>query len=444
MKGGHRRVRQAIRWVGVLALCGGAFAAGYPSVAVASTTAKPHIMLIVDENKEYGHIIGNTAAPYINSLASTYTSATNWYSVEHDSPRDYLDLISGSDQDLPTKSPPFSATTIVDELHSAGIPWQAYMENMPSDCYTGGSTSDGLYDSGHNPFRYLSNYASYCSNEPSEGVVPYPGASSLVSSLDGSSPPDFVTIIPNDCDNMHRGERSPCASDTTNQLIAAGDTWLQNNLGPILKSQWFQNDGVVVFTFDEGGTDLGVGTPPDDGSCASANNNTTGCGGHIATLVITPHSSGAFTGQGDLYGILRAMEEAYGVGLLGHSSGTADGDLITTFTTLTGTVTDASNNAPLAGATVTCTCATSSTTTNTSGQYSFAGLTAGSYSLTVSDPGYAQHGPGHRDRRADQHGQRGAHTPSPLVSRLQCHEHADVLGGEPSAVVCSHSHQQWR
>ena len=183
-------------------------------------TNEPHILLIVEENELYSDVIGDTTdAPYLNNLAKTYASATNWYAVQHNSPHDYMDLIVGSDLNLPTgkpyndsgSSPP--DPTLVDELHNASIPWQAYMETMPSNCFKG-TSSNPEYDPNHNPFVNFTNYTSasggWCnsSNLSSEGVFPYTSSSNLVSALDGSNAPDFVFLVPNDCDEMH-GVTSP-------------------------------------------------------------------------------------------------------------------------------------------------------------------------------------------------------------------------------------------
>ena len=54
---------------------------------VATATAPPHVMVIMEENKAYSasdatpYVIGNSTAPYINQLATTYTSATKWYGI---------------------------------------------------------------------------------------------------------------------------------------------------------------------------------------------------------------------------------------------------------------------------------------------------------------------------------------------------------------------------
>ena len=68
----------------------------------AAASTPPHIMLIVDENKDYQesnlpsgnnrYIIGNPEAPYLNQLADQYASATQEYSLFHPSFANYLAL----------------------------------------------------------------------------------------------------------------------------------------------------------------------------------------------------------------------------------------------------------------------------------------------------------------------------------------------------------------
>ena len=52
------------------------------------------------ENKEYGSIVGNSSAPYLNSLISQYGLATNYDAVSHPSEPNYLALFSGSTQGI--------------------------------------------------------------------------------------------------------------------------------------------------------------------------------------------------------------------------------------------------------------------------------------------------------------------------------------------------------
>jgi hypothetical protein len=385
-------------------------------------TSAPHIMLIVEENQcitttskcPTGVISGTgsgcsgVCAPYITSLANTYASATNWYAVQHNSPHDYLDLISGSDLGLPSGTPyndtynpqaacsslpQIAGMTLVDELHCANIPWISYMESMPSNCFSG-TTANGLYDPNHNPFHYFDNYKSstagtgewWCSssNLSTEGVVPYPGSSTMVSQLDASGAPDFVYLVPNDCDEMHGDTTSGsgCASDTNNQLITAGDTWLSNNLPAVLTSSWFKANGTVIITWDES-------VDADNTGCC----NLTSPGGHIPNIVISSSNKGLgnFTGTGDHYGTLRAIEEQYGAGFLNASSNTINGDLTPAFGkdgTVSGTVNDSVTNTGISGATVTLNNGGGSATTSSNGGYSITAVPPGTYTATASATGH--------------------------------------------------------
>jgi acid phosphatase len=270
-------------------------------------------MLIVMENKAYSsaqgspYIIGASQAPYINNtLVKNYTSATHWFAVEHNSPLDYYDLVSGSNQSSATK--PYIAKTLVDELNTAKIPWKAYMESMPSNCYTGGSI--GLYSSIHNPFAPFSDYKTLCNG--TNGVVPYNApfsSSQLKTDLNSATPPAFVWFTPNICNDMH-SHVTPCGTNA----VVNGDMWLSTFIPAIQGTSWYTSGGIIIITWDESiGTDTSGGT--------------FGTGGHIATLVISHNPKGAFTPSGDHYAVLRGIEEEYGVGLLGNSANSSFGDL---------------------------------------------------------------------------------------------------------------------
>jgi hypothetical protein len=391
-----------------------------------SSSTVPHIMMIMEENQGYGNIIGSSNAPYLNSLAAQYASATNWYAVEHTSQNDYVEVMSGLDL-LPAKAQNLTESTLVDELFNGGtnsIPWSAYMESMPSTCWTGKKTTDGLYDYAHNPFFYFKDYAGYCAHIPLEGVVPYPGSSNFSQVLDGPNAPDFVLLVPNNCDDMH-GDAftgSPCSGIGLRGLISNGDTWLQNNLAPVLRSTWFADNGIVIISWDEAhatdasGWEDGAPCASSSCGCPPRSSSWPGCGGHIPTLVISSANANAtshsFTTGGNLLGTLRGIEEAYGVADLGDSNGSAsigspttsctaspstcNGDLTPMLSgDLTGTVSDAASGDPIAGASVSATCATGSSTTDASGQYSLSGVAndlqvGPDCSLTVDAVGYSQ------------------------------------------------------
>ncbi len=361
-----------------------------PSFTVNAAATPPHIMLIVEENQSYSEIDGVSSAPYINgTLRTAYPASwvTNWYGVQHNSPYDYVELLSGVKK-TSLSGGGFTDPTLVDELHTAGIPWLAYMENLSAPCKNTGSDSVNLYDVNHNPFHYYANYSSWC-NTSGEGVIPYPGVSGMMSTLNGSNPPAFVWISPNDCNEMHgdtsTSSQNPCKNFSNAQLISAGDTWLKNNVGQVLSSPWFAQNGTVIITWDEAAQSDGTGCC---GLAAPA-------GGHVATLVLSHNNNGSVvTANGDHYGTLRTIANAYGVSAtnLGNAGNAANGDLSPAFGTaatpgsITGTVKDAVTGAPLSGATVSY--SGGSTTTNNVGVYTLSNVSPGSYTVTASATNY--------------------------------------------------------
>jgi phosphatidylinositol-3-phosphatase len=304
----------------------------------------PHVMVIMEENKGYAATLGSCASdPYLCGLAASYASVTPWYGVAHPSVPNYLAIDSGSTQGETgdcTSCGPFTAASLGGQLTAAGIPWTAYMESMPSACYTGvGGLPSDLYVKRHNPFIYFTDVLD---NGCADHVLPYPGASSMVATLDGGGAPDFVWITPNLYDDMHSAS------------VTAGDSWLQANLGPVLASPWFtSSDATVIVTMDEDDGD-------DTGCCGDA------AGGLVPMVVISNAASGkgVVADTGDLIGTLRTIEETYGLGYLGNAASPADGDLL-----------------PLFGN-------TGVASTDGDGNYNLGDVLPGTYTVTVSAPGY--------------------------------------------------------
>ncbi|HVB45884.1 MAG TPA: hypothetical protein VNF47_24685 [Streptosporangiaceae bacterium] len=65
-------------------------AATGPCGTLATPPAYSHVIWIWMENHSYSDIIGNTAAPYINSLASECGLATNYHNITHPSLPNYI------------------------------------------------------------------------------------------------------------------------------------------------------------------------------------------------------------------------------------------------------------------------------------------------------------------------------------------------------------------
>src|SRR5579863_3682722 len=71
--------------------------------AAAAAAAVPHwdhILVVVEENKDYDEIIGNPGAPYLNSLAQEGVNLTHMYGEEHPSEGNYFWLFAGSDMNV--------------------------------------------------------------------------------------------------------------------------------------------------------------------------------------------------------------------------------------------------------------------------------------------------------------------------------------------------------
>jgi acid phosphatase len=265
-------------------------------------------MVIIEENKGYAATLGSCGSdPYLCSLAATYASDTAWYGVSHPSEPNYVALASGGIQRCTSDSAcPANSLTMTDlggQLTSARIPWVGYMESMPSPCYTGGSA--GGYALKHNPFGFFKdNYVGTCH------ILPYPGASGLVSVLGAARPPDFVWISPNQTNDMHSGS------------VQQGDAWLRANLGPVLASRWFTaGNSTVIVTMDENDAQ-------STGTCCSVSP-----GGQVPMVVISSDSKGkgSFALTGDHYGTLRSIEEVFGLRLLGAAGTSVSGDLSALF-----------------------------------------------------------------------------------------------------------------
>ena len=68
-----------------------------------------HIVVVMEENKNYNQIIGSSLAPYINALANSGASLTNYHALVHPSQPNYFALYAGSTFGVPiptiTRSP---------------------------------------------------------------------------------------------------------------------------------------------------------------------------------------------------------------------------------------------------------------------------------------------------------------------------------------------------
>lgn len=225
----------------------------FPLILNAQVPASSHVVLVMEENHSYSSVIGSSAMPYLNSLASQYGLATEYFANTHPSIGNYFMLTTGQ---IITNNDAYSNTVSVDNIvrHmlSAGKTWKSYAESLPAVGYTGGDT--GAYLKHHNPFSYLSDVVD--SSVEKLNLVPF---TQFASDLNNDRLPDFSYIAPNVNDDAHNG------------TLQQADAWLKQNISPLFNNPAFQKDGILIVVFDE-----------------SFDSDTAGGGGHVAAVVAGP------------------------------------------------------------------------------------------------------------------------------------------------------------
>src|SRR5439155_866849 len=88
-------------------------AAPPPSASALSVPVFLHVFVVVEENHGYSSVIGSSSMPYLNSLASKYGLATQYYANTHPSIGNYFMMTTGR---LITNNDSYSTTVTVDNL----------------------------------------------------------------------------------------------------------------------------------------------------------------------------------------------------------------------------------------------------------------------------------------------------------------------------------------
>ena len=215
-----------------------------------------HIVIIVEENKDYDEVRNEKLAPYINRvLRAEGANFTQMYGEEHHSQGNYFWLFSGFNQNVgfedvvpdSTNNPnyPFSAPNMASELIAKGYTFCGYAESLP---YIGCDTtvtytkikkkgvvidSIGLYGRKHVPWISFSNVP----DSLNKRFADFPKDTADFKNL-----PTVSFVIPNLDHDMHNGPDSIS--------VPLGDDWLYANIDPYY--QWAKkNNSLLIITFDE-------------------------------------------------------------------------------------------------------------------------------------------------------------------------------------------------
>lgn len=253
----------------------GASTVGASTADAAGVPRFDHVVVVVMENHSNTDVIGNPAAPYINSLAATGANFSQSYAITHPSQPNYFALFSGSLQGVTDNSCPhtFSTPNLGAALIANGLTFKGYSESMPYDGYTG--CSSGPYVRRHSPWVNWTNI---------------PASSNLTLEAfpsDYTKLPTLSFVIPNLDNDMHDG------------TVAEGDSWLKAHIDDY--ARWARtHNSLLILTFDE-----------DD-------NNS---GNRIPTVFVGEQvKPGAYSNRINHYNVLRTLQDAYGLPYTGASA----------------------------------------------------------------------------------------------------------------------------
>ncbi|HEY0228103.1 MAG TPA: alkaline phosphatase family protein [Mycobacterium sp.] len=247
-------------------------------LAAAALPRPAHVVIVVEENR--GNILGNSAAPFMNALATHGANMTQSFAETHPSEPNYLALFAGSTLGVTRDSCPVSGgntPNLGSELLSAGYTFAGYAEDLP----TAGSPacSAGKYARKHVPWANFTNV-------PPANSLPF----SAFPMNNYANLPTVSFVIPNNDDNMHDGS------------IAQADAWLSRNLSGY--ANWaVANDSLLIVTWDE-----------DDDNSRN----------QIATMIYGAHvQPGTYPEQINHYSVLSTLEQMYGLPKTGNAANAA-------------------------------------------------------------------------------------------------------------------------
>lgn len=273
------------------------------------------VFLILMENHNWADVKDSPSAPYINgTLLPAGARAEQYYNPPalHPSEPNYLWLEAGTNFGILDDNPPSAnhqSTTahLVTLLANAGISWTSYQEDISGTVCP--LTASGLYAPKHDPMIFFDDVTN--TNDPQSAtclahVRPY---SELATNLQNGTVARYNFITPNLCNDMH-DSCAPVADP-----IKQGDTWLSTAVPMIQSSVAYQNNGVILVTWDEG-----------EG----------GADGPIGMIVLSPLAKPGGYSNTVHYthsSTLRSLQEIFGVTpLLGDAANAADlADLFTVF-----------------------------------------------------------------------------------------------------------------
>ncbi|HET6209845.1 MAG TPA: alkaline phosphatase family protein [Jatrophihabitans sp.] len=319
-----------------------------------------HIFVIMLENHSQSSVIGDPNAPYLNSLATKYSTADQYYGVTHPSMPNYIAAIAGDNFGLQDDNDQnvvnLDRQNLVDQLEAKHIKWGAYMDTLPANkldrfgpVVNGAPVS--LYAKKHNPFVLFDDVK----NNPAR-MAQVKDYTALGADLNAPGAPQFVWISPNQCNDMHGGvytavadhPETPCPYGSTKDdandaaLKQKADTFVHGAVDTITHSRaWTRNSAIVIVTDENdytgnaetGGWESAAGccdspyVPAGDSRVSASWPGGTYGGGLIPAIIVTADGPRHFVDHTPYnhYSLLTTIEDNWRLGHLGHAGDTAGG-----------------------------------------------------------------------------------------------------------------------
>ena len=358
---------------GLLSLCGNS---GPAPVVV------QHVIVVMMENLSYNQVVGSTNAPYQTSLAGQCGVAPTDFGATHTSAANYLAVSAG---EYPAKSTPGcgsvkacadSSNNLYNQLTTAGLTWNGFMEAMPSACdpQSSGtnSSSHDEYSNGHNPIIFYTDIPAAECQADDIGVSDLTAQSGAFwNDLQDQTLPSFSWVTPDTSDD-NEAAGSPVAAEQT------GDAWLQKFIGTVQQSNSYQSGNTLVLvSYDEGNgpdkvngedcTNESLDLPVTNGVSAHQES----C--HVPLFVVYPYTPAGDSDATffDHYSITKTVEDLLGLPYLAHAGDAQTNSLVGHFGIPAGVTTNPSPQVsitqPAGNSTVSGTVAVSGTAADSAG-----------------------------------------------------------------------------
>jgi phosphatidylinositol-3-phosphatase len=291
----------------VAALASSAVLGGAAAMA-ANLPNYDHIVIVVEENKDFEQIIGNPSAAYLNKLAAEGAVLTRMFAEEHNSEGNYFWLFSGSNQNVGFRDVvpkvKFTAANLGAALIAKGLTFKGYSQSLPAIGSDVVATPEGcsypcVYGRKHVPWISFANVPDGTTVATSSNLrfADFPA--------DYSELPTVAFVVPDMKNDMHNGE--------TSENVPDGDKWLERNLDRYY--QWAKtHNSLLIVTFDENDDEtdyVGLTDPaisPDNASKRGLQNR-------IATIFAGARVKAGYRDADPLthINILRTIEAIYGL-----------------------------------------------------------------------------------------------------------------------------------